>query len=503
MQIDDRRPHATASTPVVDRDALRVRLPMVRDLSAAHQAIVMEAGEVQRHRAGSVFCATRREQEWVYFLLEGRVTTESPDRIARDHEAQPGGACDCFHGPGQRAARARAGTDVLVFRIPQTTLGRFVNLANVHAAALPDVVELVAEDAADGLELALSIGVLARLPPSTIQRLLQRAEEVPVRAGETILEQGEAGDACYIVKTGVAELEVERLGGAQHRVSLMGPGEFFGEESLLAGVGRAATVRMQTDGALIRIDKQDFARLLAPAFLRPLARERAEALVAEGAAWLDMREPAEFEQGSVMHAINMPLAILRLNCTSLDPRRRYVVCSGDPGYSALGNFMLSAAGLEAYYLNEGLDRLEKTTRLDLADMVEQALAPTAAEGGPATVAPPGVDVFDVTVPDGTRAEEALRIGLEDVRSAERQRYRRRLRKAVAQLRAEADARVRQAVQEVEMTYLTELENKHRQVLDLKRKVAQQQRELWKLQRASLKAAQAGGDPPPAATPDES
>jgi hypothetical protein len=59
-----------------------------------------------------------------------------------------------------------------------------------------------------------------------------------------------------------------------------------------------------------------------------------------------------------------------------------------------------------------------------------------------------------------------------------------LRRIAARLLEKAEMRLRTAVQEVAMSYLTELENEHRQVLDLKRKVAWQQRQIGKLQRAA-------------------
>ena len=483
MQIDDSRSRAAASpAQVLDRGAIGLRLPLVRDLSAAHRALVMAAGEAQRQRAGAVFCTEKRDQDWAYYLFEGTLAVTGNDSVVRELEAAGSGMLECFHAPGQGCARARAKSEATIFRIPVGILGRYINLTRVAAIALPDVFELGSDDNADGLELALSIGVLSRLAPHDIQRLLQRVEEVPVRAGEVILQQGGGAHACYIVKTGVAEVDMERHGGAQYRVAMKGPGEFFGEEALLAGAPRGATVRMRTDGLLLRIDEEDFRRLIAPSYVRPVHRARADVLVAEGAIWLDMREPVEFQHGSMPEAINLPEAILRLRCTSLDSRQRYIVCSGEPGCSALGNFMLSAAGLDAFYLDESIGKLEATSRIPFATELESELNDLTHEVlKPDEDLEPRAPPADVASPV---SDDTYQIGLEDVRAAERQRYHRRLRKTIARLITEVDTRVRAAVQEVEVSYLTELENKHRQVLELKRKVALQQRAIWKLQQAA-------------------
>ncbi|MSR15722.1 MAG: cyclic nucleotide-binding domain-containing protein [Gammaproteobacteria bacterium] len=468
--------------------ALGQRLLLVRDLSDPHRQQILAAAELQSHRAGALFCADKRDHEWVHYLVAGAVIATGSDRSVREQEGSPTGALDVFHGLGRINLNVRAKTDVTELRIPTTVLSRFVNVTQaISAVSLPDVVELGLTEGGDGLELALSIGVLSSLPAHDIQRLLQRVVEMPVRAGEIIIEQDQRADCCYIVKAGVAEVDVERHGGTQARVAFKGPGDFFGEEALLLRGPRRATVRMRSDGALLRITEDDFWKLIAPSYLREVTRAQADEMVSAGAVWLDMREPAEFQHGSLPAAINLPEGILRLRCTSLDPRQRYVVCSRNPRQSVLGNFLLSAAGLHASYLVDAIGALEATSRLPYAHEIEQGpdTEPLPASlqldnDDPAVTAEtlPGTSTADIS------ADDMLAIGVEDIRAAERLRYQRRLRKVAAHLIAEGDARVRAAVQEVEMSYLTELENKHRQVLDLKRTVALQHRELSRIRKAA-------------------
>ncbi len=499
MQIEDARRRTLGLTPPpIDRAALALRLPHIRELSTAHREQIMAACEPQRLRQGSLLCQDRSEHSWAYYLLHGTLIVTGADRVVRELDASTQGMLECFHAPGNFGVHARAKTEISILRIPVATLNRYINLTQASAAALPDVIELGADDHenADGLELALSIGVLSRLPPANIQRLLQRVEEITVRAGDIVLEQGARADSCYIIKSGVAEVDIERNGGTIFRVALKGPGEFFGEEALLARATRRATVRMRADGQLLRIDEEDFQRLVAPVYIKSVTRDAAESLVSDGAVWLDMREPSEFQHGSMPGALNIPEAILRLRCTSLDPKNQYIVCSGDPAHSALGNFMLTAAGLEAYYLDEAIGALEATSKIPFASQLE-----SDAELPPEILQLDGEDELAETPAISSTAisavdTDAMRIGIEDIRAAERQRYQRRLRKSMARIIREADARVRTAVQEVEMSYLAELENKHRQVLDLKRKVAQQQREIWKLQQAAVRVA----SPPEPAQP---
>ncbi len=80
--------------------------------------------------------------------------------------------------------------------------------------------------------------------------------------GETIIRQGEPGDSCFIIRSGQATVLVAAPEGEQ-AVSTLGPGQVFGEMSLMTGVERTATVRALTDMEIIRIGKDDFAHILS------------------------------------------------------------------------------------------------------------------------------------------------------------------------------------------------------------------------------------------------
>jgi CRP-like cAMP-binding protein len=100
------------------------------------------------------------------------------------------------------------------------------------------------------------------LPPEVIRQLLPRMREERVRAGTTIVREGEPGDDFYVVLEG--ELEVTQAGRGRRR--LLGPGDTFGEVSLAMGVMRTATVRALTDVVLARCDRDTFDELVLPIF---------------------------------------------------------------------------------------------------------------------------------------------------------------------------------------------------------------------------------------------
>ena len=65
-------------------------------------------------------------------------------------------------------------------------------------------------------------------------------------------------------------------------------GDAFGEEALVSGNKRNATVTMKSDGTLLRLNKTDFIELLKASLITKVSMVDAEKNVRSGALWLDI-----------------------------------------------------------------------------------------------------------------------------------------------------------------------------------------------------------------------
>lgn len=83
-----------------------------------------------------------------------------------------------------------------------------------------------------------------------------------IRGGDTLITQGEAGDAMYLVVSGRLRAFVRGEDGNQRQVGEVARGKFVGEMSLYTNEPRAATVVAVRDSVLVRLDRADFQRLL-------------------------------------------------------------------------------------------------------------------------------------------------------------------------------------------------------------------------------------------------
>lgn len=199
-------------------------------------------------------------------------------------------------------------------------------------------------------------GVFAALPPANIDTLLGRFERVAVKRGTRIIEQGGAGDFYYVIDRGRC-LVTRQVAGATVELAELKAGDAFGEEALLGDTVRNATVTMKTDGALLRLAKEDFRALLQEPLLQKVSAAEAARRVAAGAVWIDTRFPAEYQCDGLPGALNLPLNEIRQAMGMLDPGREYIVYCQSGRRSSAAAFLLSQRGYRAYLLEGGLRSL--------------------------------------------------------------------------------------------------------------------------------------------------
>ena len=80
--------------------------------------------------------------------------------------------------------------------------------------------------------------------------------------GEALVSCGETGDSMFVILDGRVEVAGQSDAGSQVVLAKLGPGEYFGEISLLTGEPRNATVCAETDTLVLEIRKKDISPLI-------------------------------------------------------------------------------------------------------------------------------------------------------------------------------------------------------------------------------------------------
>ncbi len=203
------------------------------------------------------------------------------------------------------------------------------------------------EDQTDWMSALIASPLFTQVPPAHIQQLFTRFERIACPAGKDIIKEGESGDYFYVIHQG--RVRVTNLTG-QLDVELH-PGQFFGEEALVADTPRNATVSMMTDGVLMRLQKSDFVSLLHDPVQKKLTIEAFQ-VEPEEYQVIDIRLPIEYRGVHVPQSRNIPLSVLRARLPELKTGERYAVTDDGGRRSHLAAYLLCQAGLETYILEE-------------------------------------------------------------------------------------------------------------------------------------------------------
>jgi CRP-like cAMP-binding protein len=121
------------------------------------------------------------------------------------------------------------------------------------------------------------IPIFASLDDAGLQRIAEAGTEFQAGPGYVLVEHGQPGTGCFVIEEG--SVRVELPSGDQVE---RGPGDFFGELSLLSSTPRTARVVAATEVRCIAIRRGDFEQLLhdepsiAVAMLAELANRLAE-----------------------------------------------------------------------------------------------------------------------------------------------------------------------------------------------------------------------------------
>jgi putative ABC transport system ATP-binding protein len=120
-------------------------------------------------------------------------------------------------------------------------------LQQLRRLAAPGRVVVVATHDERLLPLADRVVSLSPHRPASSQPPVTRR----LSSGETVFEQGDAGDLVYVVDGGEVEIVRRRVDADDELVTRIGPGSFFGELAPLFGLRRSACARAGPTGATI------------------------------------------------------------------------------------------------------------------------------------------------------------------------------------------------------------------------------------------------------------
>lgn len=125
------------------------------------------------------------------------------------------------------------------------------------------------------IDILKNVGLFSACTNKELGEIAKLVDEVEVPEGTVLTKEGGPGREFFAIADGTAKVTLKKK-----KLAELGPGEFFGEMSLLDQGPRSATVTADTDMKLYALDARRFSTLLDkhPAVARKILRGLAQRL---------------------------------------------------------------------------------------------------------------------------------------------------------------------------------------------------------------------------------
>ena len=107
------------------------------------------------------------------------------------------------------------------------------------------------------LDKLADVPLFSALSRKDLQRIAKASDEVDVKAGRVLVDQGKTGHEFFLILEGTASVRRNN-----RKVATLGAGQYFGELSLLSREPRDASVTADTDMKLLILGQREFTGLL-------------------------------------------------------------------------------------------------------------------------------------------------------------------------------------------------------------------------------------------------
>lgn len=201
----------------------------------------------------------------------------------------------------------------------------------------------------------LASPLLRSLRPLHWQQLLQGLQFECLPANAIVIEAGTPGSDCFVLQSGRARVHV-----GDHELAELSPGQLFGEEAVISGRLRSASVTLAEASCIGRLSAARFERWLLDAAIAPLvcvgARRRIRIVPGAGSQGWSPADPQHVGSIDALAAasstLSVPLSGLRHPDLPLQHDAAYCVTGGTRAERWLAAFILASRGFDVRPLAE-------------------------------------------------------------------------------------------------------------------------------------------------------
>lgn len=332
-----------------DLSLTRTLVPL-KDMSESHLLELLSHAEIEVVCAGqTIFSRGAYDAHHVY-LLYGNVSLSDENNVTTIVKGRSSLLPIGHHQP--RLVTAVAESDCSILRLDSERLDKLLAWSQVADYLQLNISrQRDLDEDIDWMMTVLKSNLFFKVPPINVEEIFSRLIPQVVYAGDVVIRQGELGDQCYFIKEGEAEVWRHNEAGREH-LATIGVGRCFGEDALVNEAARNASVIMLTDGVLMRLDKQDFFKLLKEPQVPSITLESYSDKITAGAVAVDVRSEEEYAELHLHSAVNVPLNLLGIKSRMLDKNRAYIFYCNTGRRSRAAAHLLTQQGYQAFALED-------------------------------------------------------------------------------------------------------------------------------------------------------
>jgi cGMP-dependent protein kinase 2 len=247
---------------------LRRRVTILNDLSMLQMREFLLDSEPRAYRAGDVVFERNEPGASLFAIADGSLLVEiDPNDPSKTVPIQRGsivGEVGLISGR-KRGATVRTAEGAIVVEIPRTAS---LKLIATNTAAKKEITRISTE--------RQLLQMFGGTTPDDLREVLETAEIKEIRAGQTIINEGDENYDIFVIRQGSMVVE-KAIGGKPVFLSYLPAGSYVGEMALIDGGRRTATVRAAIKSEVIKLDGDAFKRLLQsrPALLAKFKEDMA------------------------------------------------------------------------------------------------------------------------------------------------------------------------------------------------------------------------------------
>ncbi len=230
----------------------------IKALGMAHCRELLDQSEMKVIAKGGVVFEQGSEAKNILYVMVGEVELHIDGKI----EKRIKGGTRLAKLPLEQSRNAHALTDVICVSVDPNALDVMLSWGQSGGYDVQELDGAYDDSADDWMAKLLQAKVFHRIPLANIQSVFMSMTTHHFAAGESVIRQGEEGGHFYIIREGRCQVSRKtRKNPEGMLLATLQEGDSFGEEALISGGKRNASVLMETECVLMSLSRANFLEL--------------------------------------------------------------------------------------------------------------------------------------------------------------------------------------------------------------------------------------------------